>query len=683
MIYADDVIERNHLVLRNLNTNSNNTASDTWSGALTGYGFYSVPYEVPLITGHVYYCRFTYKYTTTSANPTWVGWWIQGGSVGTNTKTISAANTEYTHSCLGRPGMVGTVTMVSGNFYQGPSGNTTGVSGYVKNVMVYDVTELYAVLKTAGTATTDAALLTWCDNNLVHKPRYVNYDITDKVSVSTDKLCFDKGRIVAEEFVEGDGMGYYSVNTSIRDNAYFDSGAAVSIYGTSQSGGTVAHARIAANTITPLSPFAPKHATILKITTSVSSSSITGAGGFVCYHTSKANGIFVEKFVALIPTGYTVKPAYNGQGTGSSVTVLGNATGTGKWEEYTILYKCGTEGTFSTGGHVYLTGPTSTSAVIWYVAYVNNCDITGKEYLKGYTTLPKKFLIGGKTAFANEFNTRYLVPNGNLFNQEAAMLPSGWSYDTTDYAGESKCSLVQPVNAGVGNFGTQIPINPTLRYKISFWVKCKGDMTSYLVAIYYYTSNGTLLNHTSVNFKSGTKTQLSAALNTGDTTVTLKSGSNWAAKNYSRLGFRSNGTVSWNNTGISNSNGSTGMVKSVSGNVVTLNVAYSGSTMAVNTYVVESYDGSNYAYPIGKGALPTDNTWKYVEGYFGKADTLWDGNDNIGAWGAIPADAVKATICLNMYQNTGTVPIKFSDIRVEPVAGSGCYRKQDKIQIGG
>jgi hypothetical protein len=80
--------------------------------------------------------------------------------------------------------------------------------------------------------------------------------------------------------------------------------------------------------------------------------------------------------------------------------------------------------------------------------------------------------------------------------------------------------------------------------------------------------------------------------------------------------------------------------------------------------------------------LPTDNTWKYVEGYFG-ASGLWDGNNNIGQWGNLPADVNYIQLYLNIYSNTGTVPIKFSDIRIEPVSAGTLGRAENKIDFLG
>ena len=102
------------------------------------------------------------------------------------------------------------------------------------------------------------------------------------------------------------------------------------------------------------------------------------------------------------------------------------------------------------------------------------------------------------------------------------------------------------------------------------------------------------------------------------------------------------------------------------------------------TWVVESYNGANWHYPIQKSALPTDNTWKYVEGYIGLDRTnFWDGEDSYGSWGGIPNITAYMKIKLNQYSNDGTVPIKYSDLRVEPILTGSTARKEEKIQIKG
>lgn len=676
MIYADNIIEKNKLILRNLNTNALNSATDTWSGALTGYPFYYVYYETPTSLNRIYYCRCVFKFTTTSATPTWFGFYVAAGYQSDAKISNIQANTEYTVSCLSRlqAGLSRQVTY--GSLYAGPSGNLTGVSCYAKNVLVYDVTELYSILKAKGAVTSDATFKAWCDNNLAHKPRYTNYDVSSLIADSTRKVVINKGDIVAGEFIETDGMEVYSVNDDIRNNTYFDSGSGVNVYN-NKNNGTVTHTRVTDTT----SPFYPEHKYVLKIVTN--GEATPGAGGIVRLQQTSANAIFLQKIVAKIPVGYTLTTASNSIGTGSSIQILGSAAGTGKYEEYTVLIKCGASGSFSTCGHLYINGSNNQS-VTWYVAYFNQCNITGKEYLKAYTALPKKDTVGANRIFSRNFNCVNLFPNGNCAVQDAAFLPSGWSYDASDIAGNAKASIVQPVNAGEGVLTPYVRINPYTQYKISFWVKCKADMTSFLTAISYYTSAGREILHNDVMYVKGTKTKLTAALNSGNTTVTVASNANWATHAYSRLGFRSTDQNSWHDKGSFNNNGSTGIVDGVTGTtVINLKNAYTGSTIASGTWIVEGYSGSNRPYPLLKADLPTNNTWKYVEYYIGRANYIWDGNDTYGQWGGIPLDAVSLQLRLNIYQNTGTVPIKYADIKIEAVDGTGTYRNEDKIQIGG
>ena len=182
-------------------------------------------------------------------------------------------------------------------------------------------------------------------------------------------------------------------------------------------------------------------------------------------------------------------------------------------------------------------------------------------------------------------------------------------------------------------------------------------------------------------YVSGTKTKLTANLTNGATQMTVSSNANWVDRSYSRVGFRENiYKDSWNTKGISNSNGQTGLIKGVSGsNIVTFKIPYSGSTIPSGTVVVESYDGGSWPYPISKEALPTDNTWKYVEGYFGGENYQWDG----GSWGweALPSDTTHITLALNIYGNTGSVPIKYADIKIEEIGLTDGERHLNTIQF--
>ena len=675
---TDTIVERNSIFLRNLNKSATQD-KDVWVSG-TGYGFYGIPYETPLILDHYYYLKCQYKFTTTNQSPTWFTMYFQGGGGnGGPSQSNPVANTVYTVSEVKQPIVTNTsAPNSSGTMYNGNSNAISGVTSYVRNVVVYDVTELYYALLAKGAINNTDDLKTWCDANLDYRKAYTNYDITSLVADTGTKISMKEGSMLATNFIECDGMKYYACNKDL-DN-YVDSGlSGINVYN-NNGNGTVTHTRVSAKEQN--SPFWPEHPYVLKITTNGAAS--PGAGGLVLTHYAAANEIFVEKIVAQIPKGYNIQCHYNPQGAGATISFISSTAGTGKWEEYTVLYKCGSSGSFSSGGYLALNGSNNTS-VTWYVAYMENCDITGKEYLKDYTALPTKTTFKAGTVGCYNLTNSNIVPNGDCRRQTADYIQSGWSYDTTDVPPGSKAraSIVQPVGAGSGGINYHVKICPTTRYKISYWVKCKRDMTSFLTAMCYYTASGYGYTHTTTCYKPYTETTLSEALVSGATQVKVASNANWSAYNYSRLGFRSGGTWgmrTYNDIGTSDGyNGSTGIVKGTSGsNIILLNTAYTGSTIPSGTAIVESYDGGTWPYPIGYGDLPTDNNWKYVEGYFGVADKIWRGD---GSWDGIPAEARELYIYLNIYANNGTVPIKYADIRIEPVAGGGGDRHENKIQF--
>lgn len=671
MLFSDTIIEKDSFFLRNLITTA--LATDVWSTASSSYGMFSCPYEIVLIQGNIYYMRYTYKFTTTNKSPTWVQFYTQSGSNAISTTRIAnpTAGTEYTASGIGRLAAIPN-TLLSGTIYNGDSGAIAGVSSQVKNVLFYDVSELYYLLQMANLVHNETELKTWCDNNLAYSPPNTNYNIASLIGTIADKVYIKGGTISTSNFIEPDGMRHYSASTTLRDNTYFDTGMPFSVYNNS-GGGTVTLTRIDGKAQN--SPFYPEHKYICQITTNGTAS--PGTGGFYAAHTAGANKIFIETFVAKIPVGYTVNAHYNSQGTGASVTYISSRAGTGDWAEYKILYKCGTEGSFSTGGHVALSGSNNTS-VTWYVAYVNNCEITSNENLKYYSVLKNVERMKANYYFTNEINNLNMIINEAATVTDAG-LPSSWQIDTIDFAGNDNKSIVQPVGAAAGTYGAKIPIKIGQRYKVSYWVKCKRDMTSFLTAIRVFIGN-TEVVHGNVVYKPNTKTYLTEPLNNGATQMTVKSNANWGTYSYSKIGFRTNSNKSYNDKGVSNGyNGSTGLISGVSGStIVTFNTAYTGTTMPTNTYVVESFDGSTYPYPIMKAQLPTDNSWTYVEGYFGDK-SLWDGAGT--GWANIPFETTHVMLYLNIYTNDGTVPIKYSDIKIEPVSGNGRY--ENKIQIIG
>lgn len=675
MVLSDTIVENDSIILENLCK----TASSSWvSGGTSAYMIYNIPYAKPLIKDHIYYFRCKYKYTTTNQRPTWCTIYIQDGMNNTSASVSNpTAGTEYTLSGYGTMKSGVSYTLTEGHVYNGNSGAISGVTAQIKEMVVYDVTNLYQLLLATATVSDISTLITWCNSNLEWKAPGVRYDVT--VPDST-KIVLKTGGVQGTA-VECDGMEWYSVSSAIRNNTYFDTGSGISVYN-NNSNGTVTHTRVAAKD--QGSPFYPEHPYVLKITTNGSAS--PNCGGFVATHTAAAGKIVIERFVAKVPKGYNVTMAYNSQGTGASVTYLTNRAGTGTWQEYAILYKCGTSGTFSSGGHIYLIPDTGYSAtsVTWYLAYVNSCDITSDESLKNYTALNNKDVIKGNKIFSKYFNTVNIFPNGDG-STTSMTLPSGWTWDSADVpaGSKAKASITQPVSAGTGyDVGGRIAINPHQRYKISMWIKSKRDMSNFLVAIVPYIGN-TTARHENVIYVNGTKTQLTADLVNGATQMTVSSNANWGDYSYGRAGFRSNYYKdSWNTLGSSHSAVEAGNIKGVSGStIVQFKTAYAGSTIAAGTTVVESRAGGVYPYPIGKESHPTDNSWKYVEGYFGSANSQWDGRSSTNSWDGLPSDCTHIGLALNIYGNDGSVPIKYADIKIEELGTTDGERHMDIIQF--
>ena len=101
-------------------------------------------------------------------------------------------------------------------------------------------------------------------------------------------------------------------------------------------------------------------------------------GGIVQNISSRANAKFVVRYIIKLPTGYKLNTASNSMGSGYKDGFVGNDMGTGKYSEYIRVVECGSSGTFSSGGHVYVSGatPSSSNPLEWYLASIEQYDVT-------------------------------------------------------------------------------------------------------------------------------------------------------------------------------------------------------------------------------------------------------------------------------------------------------------------
>lgn len=107
-------------------------------------------------------------------------------------------------------------------------------------------------------------------------------------------------------------------------------------------------------------------------------STLSYYGGFSWRHMSRANAIFIYRIIAKIPVGYKIGYARNRAGDYLTEYFATSREGTGKWEEYIYVIRCGTEGVFETIGYFYILGESDTPAnpFIWYLAYASVFDMS-------------------------------------------------------------------------------------------------------------------------------------------------------------------------------------------------------------------------------------------------------------------------------------------------------------------
>lgn len=112
-----------------------------------------------------------------------------------------------------------------------------------------------------------------------------------------------------------------------------------------------------------------------------------GAGGFGFNNRARYGARFMYKLVAMIPSGKHLQFASNAIGDGSTREWLTDNVGTGKWEEYYYLIKCGDSGALSSSGFFYIE---EFGNVEWYLAYATIYDVFGDNSQINKTTYETK-----------------------------------------------------------------------------------------------------------------------------------------------------------------------------------------------------------------------------------------------------------------------------------------------------
>lgn len=125
-----------------------------------------------------------------------------------------------------------------------------------------------------------------------------------------------------------------------------------------------------------------------------------GLGGFYQSLNSRANAVFIVKYLINLPVGYKLVTATNSMGNGYTDKFIGSTEGTGTWKEYYRMVKCGASGTFSSGGHVYVdvnggAAPTASAPLVWYLGAIYAYDVTDVNPIENWRYQNTTYINGG------------------------------------------------------------------------------------------------------------------------------------------------------------------------------------------------------------------------------------------------------------------------------------------------
>lgn len=195
-------------------------------------------------------------------------------------------------------------------------------------------------------------------------------------------------------------------------------------------------------------------------------------GGFYQTIYSRANAVFLIKYIMKLPVGLSVETVSNALGTGGTKSIIGNKEGTGKYETYYCLVRCGYEGTFSTAGYIRAlrsTGSTLPAASIeapikWYLASIEAYDVTDfedaipsiKETLATYGTAIQT-LTAEDSALSQRIETLKTSVAGKADNTAFSTLQSQVTTNKNDIATHttSITGLQTSLNNLTGTVGTK------------------------------------------------------------------------------------------------------------------------------------------------------------------------------------------------------------------------------------
>lgn len=199
----------------------------------------------------------------------------------------------------------------------------------------------------------------------------------------------------------------------------------------------------------------------LKITTS--GPATPGLGGFYFGTETRANAVFITRFIAWVPVGYRIEWATNYTGNGGTSKWLTNNVGTGDWEEYAFYVKSGSSGTFSSTNYFYLAGGDGSLPVTWYLAFATVYDAgsiddtpTKDELKTGITIKPGAINIFGQDiSFAGKI-TFSSLDSGSQSTINAASSNASSAVSTANSAASTANSAKNTADSAASSAGSAL-----------------------------------------------------------------------------------------------------------------------------------------------------------------------------------------------------------------------------------
>ncbi len=127
-------------------------------------------------------------------------------------------------------------------------------------------------------------------------------------------------------------------------------------------------------------------------------------GGFFFGTNTRANATFACVFKAKLPAGYQFVFGTNATGSNGTGYWATDSIGTGKWEDYVYVVRCGDAGTFASTNYFSIAGspaPSASAPITWYLASASVYDVDDRA--TSTEVIENSLVVGDTNVGGNRF----------------------------------------------------------------------------------------------------------------------------------------------------------------------------------------------------------------------------------------------------------------------------------------